>query len=90
MAARYLARIDVMLKPLVNDPQGLAVRDGLRSLGFAGVESVRVGKHIEVTLEAASAPTAEQAVRAMCQQLLANQVIEAFEFAVGEAAATEA
>ncbi len=45
----YRARIDVMLKPLVNDPQGLAVRDGLQTLGFEGVATVRVGKHIEVT-----------------------------------------
>ena len=62
----YLARIDVMLKPLVNDPQGLAVRDGLHTLGFAGVKGVRVGKRIEVTIEAASQPAAEEAVRGMC------------------------
>ena len=55
----YLARIDVMLKPLVNDPQGLAVRDGLHSLGFGGVSRVRVGKRIEVTLTADSATAAE-------------------------------
>ncbi len=48
----YRARIDVMLKPLVNDPQGLAVRDGLHTLGFGGVSMVRVGKHIEVTIAA--------------------------------------
>ena len=84
----YLVRIDVMLKPLVNDPQGLAVRDGLRELGFAGVEGVRVGKHIEVTLDAADAAAAEDATRRMCDQLLANQVIETFAFMVSEAAAT--
>ncbi len=85
--ADYRARIDVMLKPLVNDPQGLAVRDGLHTLGFAGVAAVRVGKHIEVTLAAESAAAAESAVRAMCEQLLANPVIEGFTFAVGEVAA---
>jgi phosphoribosylformylglycinamidine synthase len=82
----YLVRIDVMLKPLVNDPQGLAVRDGLRELGFSGVESVRVGKHIEVMLDAAGVPAAEDAARRMCDQLLANQVIETFAFAVSEVA----
>lgn len=86
----YLVRIDVMLKPLVNDPQGLAVRDGLSELGFAGVESVRVGKHIEVVLDAADTAAAEDAARRMCEQLLANQVIETFSFTVTEAAAATA
>ncbi len=83
----YLARIDVMLKPLVNDPQGLAVRDGLHSLGFAGVSRVRVGKRIEVTLTADSTAAAEAAVREMCDRLLANPVIEQFTFEVNEVAA---
>jgi phosphoribosylformylglycinamidine synthase len=83
----YLARIDVMLKPLVNDPQGLAVRDGLHQLGHAGVAGVRVGKHIEVRLTALDAAAAEHAVRTMCDQLLANPVIERFDFTVEPAAA---
>ena len=86
MAPTYHARIDVMLKPAVNDPQGLAVRDGLHTLGFDAVNAVRVGKHIELTLEAADAEAAERAVREMCDRLLANPVIEDFTFAVGEAA----
>ncbi|MBM4415173.1 MAG: phosphoribosylformylglycinamidine synthase subunit PurS [Chloroflexi bacterium] len=81
----YLVRIDVILRPLVNDPQGLAVRDGLHALGFADVATVRVGKHIEVRVAAADAAAAEQAVRAMCEQLLANPVIEQFSLAVTEA-----
>jgi phosphoribosylformylglycinamidine synthase len=80
----YRARINVMLKPLVNDPQGLAVRDGLHTLGFAGVQTVRVGKHIEVTVDAADQAAAEQSIRAMCEQLLANPVIEDFQFEVSE------
>ncbi len=83
----YQARINVMLKPLVNDPQGLAVRDGLHTLGFEGVSTVRVGKRIEVTLEAADAAAAEAAIRSMCEQLLANPVIEDFRFEVGEVVA---
>ncbi len=82
----YRARIDVMLKPLVNDPQGLAVRDGLHTLGFGGVSMVRVGKHIEVTIEAGTQAEAEQAVHSMCEQLLANPVIEDFHFEVSEVA----
>lgn len=80
----YLAAIEVMLKPLVNDPQGLAVLDGLKNLGFAGAERVRVGKRIEVTLEASSASEAEKAVTDMCRQLLANSIIEDFRFDLEE------
>ena len=90
MAERFIARIDVMLKPLVNDPQGLAVRDGLHTLGFDHVDGVRVGKHIEITLDAESQAAAEQSVREMCDKLLANPVIERFEFELSEAAAAEA
>ncbi len=80
--ARYIAHVNVMLRPLVNDPQGLVVAGGLKSLGFAGVESVRAGKRIDITLEAASEADATAAVREMCQKLLANPVIEDFEFEV--------
>lgn len=82
--ATYLAHVNVMLRPLINDPQGLAVRDGLHSLGFDGVTAVRLGKRIDVTLSADTSADAESAVRSMCQQLLANPVIEDFEFEVAE------
>ena len=83
----YLASIRVMLKPLVNDPQGLAVAGGLRDLGYDAVQSVRVGKRIEVTLDAPDASSAETAAREMCERLLANPVIEDFELDVAEVAA---
>ena len=83
----YLASIRVMLKPLVNDPQGLAVAGGLRDLGYDNVQSVRVGKRIEVTLDALDAAAAEAAAREMCERLLANPVIEDFELDVAEVAA---
>jgi phosphoribosylformylglycinamidine synthase len=84
--ATYLASIDVMLKPLVNDPQGLAVRDGLGHLGFDSVQSVRVGKRIEMTVDAADRATADAAVTEMCQKLLANPVIEDFTFKIAKVA----
>ena len=90
MAGRYLARIDVMLKALVNDPQGLTVLDGLKTLGFDGIDRVRIGKRIELTVEAASEDAARQAVTEMCDRLLANPVIEDFSFEISEAATTEA
>jgi phosphoribosylformylglycinamidine synthase len=78
----YLARIYVTLKPTVNDPQGLTIADGLRSLGFDEVESVRAGKYIEVRLEAVSAEAASQRVDAMCDKLLANPIIESYRFEI--------
>ncbi|MCL5264782.1 MAG: phosphoribosylformylglycinamidine synthase subunit PurS [Chloroflexi bacterium] len=76
----WLAQVYVTLKPVVNDPQGLAIRGGLRNLGFESVESVRAGKYIEIKLEASDREAAENAVRQMCIKLLANPVIEDFRF----------
>ena len=86
--SRFVAEVMVSLKPVVNDPQGLVVRDGVHRLGFAGVESVRVGKHIELTLEAADEAAARTAVEAMCEQLLRNPVIEDSRVTVRAAAAS--
>jgi phosphoribosylformylglycinamidine synthase len=72
------ARVDVMLKDGVLDPQGEAVRHALGTLGFAGVQGVRQGKVIELDLAATDRAAAEAEVRAMCERLLANTVIEKF------------
>jgi phosphoribosylformylglycinamidine synthase PurS subunit len=76
----FLAYVTVKLKPSVNDPQGLAVTNGLRQLGFEGVKSVRVGKHIEITIEAEDESAAKTALELMCNKLLANPVIEDYDF----------
>ena len=76
----YLAKIYVTLKPTVNDPQGLTVRGGLHTLGFENVQSVRVGKYMEVCLDRADLAQAEEQVREMCRKLLANPVIEDYRF----------
>lgn len=80
----WLARIHVTLKPVVLDPQGEAVLHGLQQLGYAEVASVRVGKYLEVTLAAPDRSAAEEAVRQMCDKLLANPVIERYDFSVAE------
>jgi phosphoribosylformylglycinamidine synthase subunit PurS len=85
--AGYLARVYVSLKPTVNDPQGLTIADGLRSLGFEEVERVRAGKYIEIRLEAADAEAARKRVDAMCDRLLANPIIESYRYEVEEAVA---
>jgi phosphoribosylformylglycinamidine synthase PurS subunit len=75
-----IARVIVTPKPVVNDPQGLTVKQGLALLGFRDVTDVRVGKYIEVNLDTSSEHEARQQVEAMCKQLLANHVIEDFRF----------
>ncbi|GAF67549.1 unnamed protein product [marine sediment metagenome] len=80
----YLAKIYVTLKPTVNDPQGLTVKGGLRTLGFDNIQSVRVGKYMEVHLEEKDGSKAEEEVREMCRKLLANPVIEDFRFELEE------
>lgn len=75
-----LAIVIVTPKPVVNDPQGVTVKQGLASLGFREVTDVRVGKYIEVKLDTSSEHEARERVEAMCRQLLANHVIEDFRF----------
>ncbi len=72
------ARVTVMLKDGVLDPQGEAVRHALGTLGFRGVKSVRQGKLIELDLASADRASAEAEVRSMCEKLLANTVIESY------------
>ena len=79
-----IARVIVTPKPVVNDPQGLTVKQGLNSLGFKEVSEVRVGKYIEVRLDAESRAEARERVEQMCRKLLANHVIEDFRFEVEE------
>ncbi|HEY3082888.1 MAG TPA: phosphoribosylformylglycinamidine synthase subunit PurS [Chloroflexota bacterium] len=76
----FLARVYVTFKPTVNDPQGLAIRGGLRHLGFESVDSVRMGKYLELRLEEPDAESARDRVDQMCRQLLANPVIEDYRF----------
>jgi phosphoribosylformylglycinamidine synthase len=83
-----IARVVVVPKPVVNDPQGLTVRQGLNALGFGEVADVRVGKYIEVRLDGGttSVEDARRRVDEMCRQLLANQVIEDYRFDIEEPA----
>lgn len=72
------ARVTVMLKSGVLDPQGEAVRHALGALGFQGVTGVRQGKVIELDLDETDRTRAEAEVKAMCEKLLANTVIESY------------
>lgn len=72
----WLARVYVTLKPVVNDPQGLAITDGLHTMGYGSVEEVRAGKYLEVRLRAPDEAAARRLAEEMSDRLLANTVIE--------------
>jgi phosphoribosylformylglycinamidine synthase subunit PurS len=81
---KYIAHINIMpLKELL-DPQGKAVNNSLHNLGLAGVQDVRIGKHIHLAIDAHNKEAAENMAREACKKLLANQVMESFDFTVIE------
>ena len=82
----FQARVYVTLKPAVNDPQGLTIQGGLHMLGFASVQRVRMGKYLEIQVDAPDAAAARSQVEEMCRKLLANPVIEEFRFELEELA----
>ena len=84
----YRVHVRVMPRAGLLDPQGQAVEHALAALGFAEARSVRVGRAIELEVEAASAADAEARARRMCDKLLANPVTEDYEVEV-EALARE-
>ena len=80
------AVVTIELKPSVLDPQGKAIQHSLSSLGFPGVEDVRVGKLFKIVLADGGQSRAdiESQVRQMCERLLANTVIENFSYTLEE------
>ncbi|HZR71140.1 MAG TPA: phosphoribosylformylglycinamidine synthase subunit PurS [Burkholderiales bacterium] len=76
------AKIFISFKNGVLDPQGKAVERSLHTLGYQEVRDVRMGKYLEVELDAASRETAEARLREMCDKLLANPVIEDYRFEI--------
>ena len=73
------AKIKVTLKYGVLDPQGKAIEGALGHLGFGGVEQVRQGKYFEIEIAETDYAKAKEAVKAMCEKLIANTVIENYE-----------
>jgi phosphoribosylformylglycinamidine synthase PurS subunit len=76
------ARVTVTLKSGVLDPQGKAIEGALGTIGFDGVHSVRQGKVFDVEIEGADKAKAEANLKAMCEKLLANTVIENYSVAI--------
>ena len=77
---KYLAKVYISLKPTVNDPEGLTIRGALVTLGYDSVESVRAGKYFQIEVASSSEREAAESVEGMCKRLLANPVIEQYEF----------
>lgn len=84
--SEYRVEVRVVPREGILDPQGKAVAGALKSLGFAGVGDVHVGRLVTLSLDAESEAAAEEAATAMCRQLLANPVTEDFDVRVLEVA----
>ena len=80
MEKKYLAKIFVTLRPSVLDPAGVAVQSGLKQLGYDNVDQVRIGKYVEVIITSPNETKARQDLNQMCDQMLANPVIENYRF----------
>ena len=76
------ARVYVIMKPGVLDPQGKAVKSALDSLGFEGLKDVRVGKYFAIKLDDISKEKAMEQLKGMCEKLLANPVIEDYKIEI--------
>jgi phosphoribosylformylglycinamidine synthase subunit PurS len=74
--SRYRFEVVVMLKPGLADPQGKTVEDALPTMGWAGVDGVRVGRHVELTVDAPTEDEARARVEEIADRLLSNPVIE--------------
>jgi phosphoribosylformylglycinamidine synthase len=80
----YTAEINVMLKEGISDPQGQIIERALPALGYSEVSDVRVGKRIQLSLEADTQDEALTRANEMCERLLANTVIESYEVSIDE------
>jgi len=79
--SRFRVAVHIVPRRGLLDPQGKAVGDALRTLGFSAVQDVHVGRHVVVEMDASDGSAAERSTREMCKKLLANPVIEDFEIA---------
>ena len=87
--SRFRVEIRVIPRPGLLDPEGKAIQSALRSLDYEQVHAVRVGKLLNLDVEAASKDEARDGAEAMCRRLLANPVTQDFEIDVRDAAEEE-
>jgi phosphoribosylformylglycinamidine synthase PurS subunit len=79
---KFIAQIDVMPKKEILDPQGKAVTGSMKNIGLGEITNVRVGKHISLEVEAENEAEASEKVDRACKQLLANLIMESYEFKI--------
>ena len=80
----FQARVIVIPRPEILDPQGKAIAAALGRVGFDTVSDVRAGKSFDIRLESTSKKAAQEALEAMCRKLLANEVVEDFEIEIDD------
>lgn len=78
----YLAKIIITLRKSILDPQGKAVHHALGSLGLTSVQEVRMGKYIEMTIDATTVREADEITQKACKKLLANPVMEDYNYSI--------
>ena len=78
----FIAEIDIMPLEALLDPQGKAVTASMKNLGLSEISNVRIGKHIQLRVEANDEETASQKVEEACKKLLANQIMEKYSFSL--------
>lgn len=81
---KFIAYINIMPKAELLDPQGKVVVKNMPNLGIQGVSDVRIGKHVNISLEAKNAQEAHDKVELACSKLLANVIMESYDFVVEE------
>jgi len=79
---KYFAEIDVMPHKELLDPQGKTVARNMHNINVNGVDDVRIGKHIQMTLDAATEAEAKEKVDTACKKLLSNVIMETYTFTV--------
>ena len=82
--ARYAARIEISHLPGVADPQGATVERALPALGYTNVNELKIARSIRLVIAAADVETARSQVAEMCERILANPVIEAYDISISE------
>ncbi len=81
---KFIAEINVMPLKALLDPQGKAVTGSMKNIGLPEIQNVRIGKHISLEIDASDKESAQKKVEAACKKLLANPIMEFFEFTIEE------
>lgn len=82
---KFIASINIMPQKALLDPQGKAVSGSMKNIGLPNIDNVRVGKHITLEIEADSEQQAHDQVKTACEKLLANLIMETYEFTIKQA-----